>query len=126
MPLARGSPSLMDTEPTEDHPASPESPGEEPEVVVYWRPGCGFCSSLRGSLARAGLPTREVNIWDEPEGAAVVRRAANGNETVPTVAVAGQVLVNPSARAVVALAESTGITITPRERTSLRDRWRDR
>ncbi len=86
-----------------------ETDDDQAEVVVYWRPGCMFCSSLRRGLAKAGLPTREVNIWDDPDGAAVVRRATGGNETVPTVEVGGQALVNPSAQAVVALAERDGI-----------------
>ncbi len=78
-----------------------------PEITVYWRPGCPFCMVLKGSLARAGVATTRVNIWDHPEAAAVVRRAAQGNETVPTVEVDGRFLVNPSAKQVMAAA---GIT----------------
>lgn len=78
-----------------------------PEITVYWRPGCGFCRMLRSSLHRAGVATTEINIWDDPSAAAVVRGAANGNETVPTVEVGGRFLVNPSARQVMAAA---GIT----------------
>lgn len=66
------------------------------EIVVYWRPGCGFCSSLLGQLKRADVPFRPVNIWDEPEAAAIVRSLARGNETVPTVAIGPVGLVNPS------------------------------
>jgi glutaredoxin len=71
------------------------------EVVVYWRPGCPFCSSLRSALASSRLPIREVNIWEDDEGAAVVRSVARGNETVPTVIVGSTGLVNPSLRQVV-------------------------
>ena len=78
-----------------------------PEITVYWRPGCGFCRMLRSSLHRAGVATTEINIWDDPSAAAMVRSAANGNETVPTVEVAGRFLVNPSAKQVMAAA---GIT----------------
>lgn len=85
--------------------------GPEDEVVVYWRPGCPFCSTLRRRLAKGGLATREVNIWDDPDGAARVRAAAGGDETVPTVAVAGRVLVNPPARTVLALAAEAGIPV---------------
>lgn len=92
---------------TEGPEASDE--GQSPEVVVYWRPGCGFCSSLRRQLATAGVPTREVDIWSDSDAAAQVRAVANGNETVPTVAVAGHFLVNPRARTVVALAAEAGI-----------------
>ena len=80
-----------------------------PTVTLYWRRGCPFCGSLRRGLKRAGLPTQEVDIWSDPEAAAFVRTHAGGNETVPTVAIGGTVLVNPSAQRVVALAVDAGI-----------------
>lgn len=69
---------------------------EEPGVTVYWRPGCGFCSSLLRSLERHELTFSRVNIWDDPDGSAFVRSVANGNETVPTVRVGDVALVNPT------------------------------
>jgi hypothetical protein len=39
-----------------------------------------------------------VNIWRDPDAAAFVRSVADGNETVPTVTVAGRAMVNPSKR----------------------------
>jgi mycoredoxin len=39
----------------------------------------------------------EHNIWDDPADAAIVRRYANGNETVPTVVIGDVGMVNPSA-----------------------------
>jgi mycoredoxin len=75
-------------------PATPES------VTVYWRPGCPFCSSLRWKLQRLGVDTTEVNIWEDEEARARVRALADGNETVPTVVVAAEVMVNPTARQV--------------------------
>ncbi len=80
-----------------------------PAVTVYWRPGCPYCGLLRRGLRRAGLPTVEVDIWSDPQGAAFVRDHARGNETVPTVDIAGTVLVNPSAARVVELAQGAGI-----------------
>lgn len=65
-------------------------------VTVYWRPGCPFCMRLRRGLRKAGIGTTDVDIWSDPEAAAVVRGFAGGNETVPTVVVAGRGLVNPS------------------------------
>ncbi len=65
------------------------------EIVVFWRPGCFFCSSLLGQLDARGVPHRRVNIWEDPSAAAQVRAAADGNETVPTVAVGSVMLVNP-------------------------------
>ena len=69
-------------------------------VTVYWRPGCPFCARLRWRLRKAGLETTEVNIWADPDAAATVRSIAHGNETVPTVVIAGDGLVNPPARVV--------------------------
>lgn len=74
------------------------------EITVYWRPGCPFCMMLKRSLERAGVATTDINIWDDPAAAAVVRGAARGNETVPTVEVDGRFFVNPSAGQVMAAA----------------------
>ncbi|MGW0591616.1 glutaredoxin domain-containing protein [Streptosporangium sp. NPDC002607] len=65
-------------------------------VVVYWRPGCTYCMRLRTRLRFTRLRYSEVNIWGDPEAAAFVRSVADGNETVPTVTVAGKAMVNPS------------------------------
>jgi mycoredoxin len=65
-------------------------------VVVYWRPGCPYCMKLRTRLRFTRLRYSEVNIWRDPEAAAFVRSVADGNETVPTVTVAGKAMVNPS------------------------------
>lgn len=81
-----------------------------PSVTVYWRPGCGFCHVLRRELDRAGVDRSEVNIWEDPEAAAVVRSIAWGNETVPTVVVGDKAMVNPSAREVLALLGKRGDT----------------
>lgn len=72
------------------------------QVTVYWRPYCPYCMRLRRGLRRAGVEFEEVNIWEVPEAAAVVRSHAGGNETVPTVLIGGAPMVNPTTRAVVA------------------------
>ncbi len=74
---------------------TPPADSVERVVEFYWRPGCPFCMSLKHSLDRAGIAMESFNIWDEPGAAAVVRRAAGGNETVPTVGLGGDYLVNP-------------------------------
>ena len=51
---------------------------------------------LRAHLDSAGLPRREVNIWDDPDAAARVRSVAAGNETVPTVFVGPAAMVHPT------------------------------
>jgi len=79
--------------------ASPQ-PVDAPEIVVYSRPGCPYCFTLRAGLRRAGLEFREIDIWEHPEAAAFVRSVARGNETVPTVTVGDVSMVNPSAKRV--------------------------
>ncbi|MFG1703967.1 glutaredoxin domain-containing protein [Nonomuraea sp. M3C6] len=67
-------------------------------VVVYWRPMCTYCMKLFVKLLFTRLRYTKVNIWKDPEAAAFVRSVADGNETVPTVTVAGRPMVNPSRR----------------------------
>lgn len=63
--------------------------------VVFWRPGCKYCIRLRIRLGRSARQVHWVNIWRDPAGAAAVRAVNDGNETVPTVVVAGQPHTNP-------------------------------
>ncbi|MHB9756531.1 glutaredoxin domain-containing protein [Streptomyces sp. BYX5S] len=63
--------------------------------VVFWRPGCTYCIRLRIRLGRSARQVHWVNIWHDPAGAAAVRAANDGNETVPTVLVAGLPHTNP-------------------------------
>lgn len=58
---------------------------------------------LQRKLDKLGVDRVEHNIWDDPAAAAVVRRHANGNETVPTVVIGATGLVNPSANALLTL-----------------------
>ena len=66
-------------------------------ITLYTRPGCPYCFRLRLGLRLRRLDFTEINIWTNPDAAAAVRAVADGNETVPTVHVAGQWLVNPRA-----------------------------
>lgn len=63
--------------------------------VVFWRPGCKYCIRLRIRLGRRARQAHWVNIWRDPAGAVAVRAANDGNETVPTVVVAGRPHTNP-------------------------------
>lgn len=74
---------------------------QAPEVEFLWRPHCRFCRNLRVELVAAGITLNERNIWKDEEAAAAVRRAARGNETVPTVVVGRRTLVNPSREKVI-------------------------
>ncbi|MGW7199123.1 glutaredoxin domain-containing protein [Streptomyces chryseus] len=63
--------------------------------VVFWRPGCKYCIRLRIRLGRSARQMHWVDIWRDPAGAVAVRAANDGNETVPTVILAGQPHTNP-------------------------------
>ncbi|MFG2719104.1 glutaredoxin domain-containing protein [Streptomyces sp. NPDC048416] len=73
-------------------------PDDQGGVVLYWRPMCAYCIKLRLRLLFTRLRYVKVNIWRDPDAAAFVRSVAGGNETVPTVTVAGRPMVNPSKR----------------------------
>ncbi len=89
------------------------APSPPDAVDFYWRPGCGFCMMLDRSLSRAGVPVRKHNIWQDPDAAAVVRRHANGNETVPTVVIGDVALVNPSADRVIGVLAERAPDLVP-------------
>ncbi|GLW32691.1 glutaredoxin domain-containing protein [Actinoplanes regularis] len=74
-------------------PAAEAVAGGRP--IVYWRPGCPYCLRLRARLGPEASRLQWVDIWKDPEGAAVVRGFADGNETVPTVVFGGEGFVNP-------------------------------
>ncbi|MFC5654008.1 glutaredoxin domain-containing protein [Streptomyces nogalater] len=66
--------------------------------IVYWRAGCKYCLRLRFRLGRDARRLHWVDIWRDPAGAAAVRAVNGGDETVPTVVVAGRPYVNPDPR----------------------------
>lgn len=78
-----------------------EVDASEPLLDVYWRPGCVSCRRLRVALAEAKVDARWHNIHADADAARFVRDAADGNETVPTVAFDGTVHVNPRPKALV-------------------------
>ena len=77
--------------------------GSDKTVNFYWRPGCPYCMKLEFSLKRKGIEFVKHNIWESEDAASIVRAAANGNETVPTVVVGDRALVNPSVKQIAAL-----------------------
>jgi mycoredoxin len=64
--------------------------------IIYWRPGCPYCSRLRMRLGRDARRAHWVNIWEDPDGAAAVRAVTGGDETVPTVVAGAESFVNPN------------------------------
>ena len=69
--------------------------------VVLWRPGCGFCRVLFSGLERHGVAHTVRNIWED-DGARALLNARIGSETVPSVLVGDDILVNPSITEVLA------------------------
>lgn len=111
-PVDRAAPGT-DRAPSDQDPATggdQEDAVGPPAVLLYWRPGCGFCSSLTRNLDRIGLDYDAHNIWEDEDAAVFVRSVANGNETVPTVRIGDVALVNPTADEV--MAEVTTIAPT--------------
>jgi glutaredoxin len=90
-------------------------------IDLYWRPGCIFCSSLRRKLDKSGVERVEHDIWSDPAAAAVVRRVANGNETVPTVVIGDIGLVNPNAREVLRVLGEHAPHLLPDDRSDDRE-----
>lgn len=99
--------------------------GNEPAVTVYARPGCPYCMMLRRGLKKTGLAYQEVDIWQNPDAAAFVRSVADGNETVPTVNVAGHAMVNPSTAQVLKFVAAHAPHLMP-DHTNRRPWWRRR
>ncbi len=69
-------------------------------VAIYWRPGCGYCATLGARVRRLADRAAWVNIWEDDAGAAFVRSVNGGDETVPTVVIAGVPHSNPPPRLV--------------------------
>jgi mycoredoxin len=69
---------------------------EMPALVMYTRPGCPFSMKLRAKLRLARIPYTAVDIWEDPDAAALVRSVNDGNELVPTVRIGERYLSNPS------------------------------
>ena len=64
------------------------------------------------------MPVQEINIWEidiweDRAAAARLRAITGGDETVPTVIVGSQAMVNPSARQVIAAARAGQPGIPP-------------
>ncbi len=96
--------------------ASPEaSPADEVTVEFYWRNGCGFCMALERQLTQLGVPLDKRDIWADERAAAFVRSVANGNETVPTIRIGPEAMVNPSAKQVLTVLAEHAPHLLPAE-----------
>jgi mycoredoxin len=67
------------------------------KFTMYTTPWCGYCHRLKSQLDREGIEYDVVDIEQEPEAAAIVESANQGNQTVPTLVYAdGTAQTNPS------------------------------
>ncbi|WP_435770885.1 mycoredoxin [Nocardioides sp. SYSU DS0651] len=65
--------------------------------TMYTTTWCGYCRRLKSQLDREGISYEIVDIEQQPEAAAIVESANNGNQTVPTLVFAdGTAQTNPS------------------------------
>jgi mycoredoxin len=68
---------------------------DEITPVVLWRPHCPFCRILFSGIERHGLEVETRNIWEDDDARELLNRRI-GSETVPSVLVGDEILVNPS------------------------------
>jgi mycoredoxin len=67
------------------------------KVTVFTTTWCGYCVRLKAQLKREGIEYVEVDIESDPDAAALVAEANDGDLTVPTLVFAdGSTLSNPS------------------------------
>ncbi len=65
-------------------------------VTMYSTRWCGYCRRLKRQMEEVGIPYEEVDIEQHPELGARIEAVTGGFRTVPTVEIAGRLLVNPS------------------------------
>ena len=59
-----------------------------PDLKVYWRPGCSSCVKVKEYLAREGVPFESIDVSARPE--AMRELLAFGVKTVPVVVRGGE------------------------------------
>lgn len=71
-------------------------------LTMYTTTWCGYCQRLKRQLARAEVEFVEIDIEESPEAVAIVEKANEGNQTVPTLVFSdGTAMTNPSAQSVI-------------------------
>ncbi|MEW1953894.1 mycoredoxin [Terrabacter sp. NPDC080008] len=75
----------------------PKVTPDEGSITMFTTSWCGYCTRLKGQLAREGVPYTEINLEDAPEHIEFVEQVNGGNRTVPTVVFPdGSAATNPS------------------------------
>jgi mycoredoxin len=84
-------------------------PTDTSTVVVLWRPHCPFCRILFSGLERHDIAFETRDIWNDDEARALLNERI-GCETVPSVLIGDELLVNPSISEVVEALRDAGAT----------------
>lgn len=75
----------------------PKVTPDEGSITMFTTSWCGYCTRLKGQLAREGVPFTEINLETSPEHIDFVEQVNGGNRTVPTVVFPdGSAATNPS------------------------------
>lgn len=56
-----------------------------PQIDIYTRPLCGFCTAAKRLLSQKGVEFREINIWTAEGGRDEMLERSNGGQTVPQI-----------------------------------------
>jgi len=59
------------------------------DVVIYTRPGCGYCTMAKQLLTAKGSQFTEYNIWSKDEYKQEMQSRSGGATTVPQVFING-------------------------------------
>lgn len=65
--------------------ATAQAEADEGDVIVYWRPGCRYCSQLKRDLGTTSDDVIWVNVLRDAEAVEHVARHRGGDVVVPTV-----------------------------------------
>jgi mycoredoxin len=64
----------------------------EHQIRVYTRQDCKDWQAAKKFLAERNIPYQEIDIEDEPQAAAFVRRVNDGKRRTPTIEASGRTL----------------------------------
>jgi glutaredoxin-like protein len=65
-------------------------------VTLYFAPWCGYCRIAKRFLDEHKVSYTEINIDEDEAAAQRVQEWNNGNRTIPTLDINGQIFTNPS------------------------------